>query len=83
MGSFGELFIEILRATPEELIELDARLSGYNHQIKSLFRSNEMCQHIGQIEGIGPITATALATAIGDKSCFKAASSTFVLNAGL
>ena len=70
-GGFGELFVDILRDIREELIELDARLSGYNQRIKSLFRSNEMCQRIGQIEGIGPITATALVAAVGDKSCFK------------
>lgn len=68
---FGELFVEMLRDIREELIELDARLAGYNRRIKSLFRSNEMCQRIGQIEGIGPITATALVAAVGDKSCFK------------
>lgn len=30
-----------------------------------------MCQRIGQIEGIGPIKATALVAAVGDKSCFR------------
>jgi len=30
-----------------------------------------MCQRISQIEGIGPITATALVAAVGDKSCFR------------
>ena len=30
-----------------------------------------MCQRIGKIEGIGPITATAPVAAVGDKSCFK------------
>jgi transposase len=70
-GGFGELFVDMLRDIREELIELDARLTGYNRRIKSLFRSNEMCQRIGQIEGIGLITATALVAAIGDQSCFK------------
>lgn len=70
-SGFGELFADMLRDIREELAELDARLAVYNQRIKSLFRSNEMCQRIGQIEGIGPITATALVAAIGDKSCFK------------
>lgn len=70
-GNFGELFVEMLRDMREELAELDTRLAGYNRRIKNLFRSNEMCQRIGQIEGIGPITATALVAAIGDRSCFK------------
>ncbi|WP_371171702.1 IS110 family transposase [Aliiroseovarius sp. 2305UL8-7] len=70
-STFGDIFIEMLRDMRDELAELDSRLAGYNRRIKNLFRSNEMCQRIGQIEGIGPITATALVAAIGDRSCFR------------
>ncbi|WP_264212266.1 IS110 family transposase [Leisingera thetidis] len=70
-GEFGEIFIDMLRDMREELAELDSRLAGYNRRIKNLFRANEMCQRIGQIEGVGPITATALVAVVGDKSCFK------------
>tara|TARA_R110001599_G_C12177298_1_gene653770 strand:- start:263 stop:1303 length:1041 start_codon:yes stop_codon:yes gene_type:complete len=70
-SEFGDIFIDMLRDMRDELAELDSRLAGYNRRIKNLFRSNEMCQRIGQIEGVGPITATALVAAIGDKSCFK------------
>lgn len=70
-GNFGELFVEMLRDMREELSGLDTRLAGYNRRIKNLFRSNKMCQRIGQIEGIGPTTATALVAAIGDRSCFE------------
>ncbi len=70
-GGIGELFVDMLRDIREELAELDERLAGYNKRIKNLYRSNEMCQRIGKIEGIGPITATALVAAIGDRSCFK------------
>ena len=70
-SGFGDIFIDMLRDMRNELGELDIRLAGYNRRIKNLFRSNEMCQRIGRIEGVGPITATALVAAIGDKSCFK------------
>ena len=70
-SGFGDIFIDMLRDIRDELGELDIRLAGYNRRIKNLFRSNEMCQRIGRIEGVGPITATALVAAIGDKSCFK------------
>ena len=70
-GGFGELFVEMLRDIREELDELDAHLAGYNKRIKSLYHSNEMCKRIGKIEGIGPITATALVAGIGNQSCFK------------
>ncbi|MEO9651182.1 MAG: IS110 family transposase [Roseobacter sp.] len=70
-SGFGDIFVDMLRDMRDELGELDIRLAGYNRRIKNLFRSNEMCQRIGRIEGVGPITATALVAAIGDKSCFR------------
>ncbi|MDW3221572.1 MAG: IS110 family transposase [Paracoccaceae bacterium] len=71
VSGFGDIFIDMLRDMRDELAELDNRLAGYNRRIKTLFRRNEMCQRISQIEGVGPITATALVAAVGDKSCFK------------
>jgi hypothetical protein len=35
------------------------------------FRNSEQCQRLGKIEGIGPVTATALVAAFGDRSSFK------------
>lgn len=35
------------------------------------FRSNEACQRLSQIKGVGPKTATAVIAAIGDGSAFK------------
>lgn len=62
-----ELVIEIR----EELAELEKRIASFNHRIRVLFRTNEACQRIGQIEGVGPITATALVAAAGDQRCFR------------
>lgn len=70
-GGLSQMFQDMLRDIYEELAELDCRISGYNRRIRNLFRSNEMCQRIGKIEGIGPITATALVAAVGDRACFK------------
>ena len=70
-GGLSPMFRDMLRDICEELAELDIRIAGYNRRIRNLFRSNEMCQRIGTIEGIGPITATALVAAVGDRSCFK------------
>lgn len=53
-SGFGDIFIDMLRDMRDELGELDIRLAGYNRRIKNLFRSNEMCQRIGRIEGVGP-----------------------------
>lgn len=70
-GGLSQMFRDLLRDLCDELSELDRRVSGYNRKIRNLFRSNEKCQRIGKIEGIGPITATALVAAVGDQSCFK------------
>lgn len=67
----NELLRSLVGELKIELAELDRRLAGYNRRIRELFRSNEMCQRVGKIEGIGPITATALVAAVGDRSCFR------------
>jgi transposase len=55
----------------QELDELDCRIAGYDRRIRELFRNSELCQRLGKIEGIGPMTATALLAAVGDGQCFK------------
>lgn len=65
------LLRDLVRDMKTELAELDRRLAVYSKRIRDLFRSNEMCRRIGKIEGIGPITATALIAAVGDRTCFK------------
>ncbi|WP_206419828.1 IS110 family transposase [Minwuia thermotolerans] len=66
-----DLIREIEREIREELAGLDRRIASSNRRIRTLFRANEACQRIGQIEGIGPITGTALVAAVGDRSCFR------------
>ncbi|WP_227272726.1 IS110 family RNA-guided transposase [Roseobacter weihaiensis] len=67
----GAMLVDLACDVREELSELDQRIAVYTKRIRELFRSNEMCQRIGKIEGIGPITATALVAAVGDRTCFK------------
>lgn len=70
-NNLGDMILELVRDVREELSELEQRITAYNNRIRHLFRSNEMCQRIGKIEGIGPITATALVAAVGDRTCFR------------
>ena len=69
--NLGDLIQELASDIHQELVALDERISSYDRRIRNLFRTNEMCQRIGKIEGIGPITATALVAAVGDQSCFE------------
>ncbi|WP_347338984.1 IS110 family transposase [Bradyrhizobium frederickii] len=61
----------LMRELQEELSELDTRVAAYDRRIREIFRTNEQCQRLGKIEGVGPVTATALIAAVGDRSCFK------------
>jgi transposase len=67
----GELVRSLMWDLREELAELDRRIASYDRRIREIFRNSEACQRLGKIEGIGPITATALIAAVGDRTCFK------------
>lgn len=67
----SELVRSLMRDLREELAELDRRIASYDRRIRGIFRNTEPCQRLGKIEGIGPITATALIAAVGDRTCFK------------
>jgi len=55
----------------EQLVDLDKRIEEFDEEISRLFRSNSVCQRIGEIEGVGPLIATAMVSAIGDGRSFK------------
>jgi transposase len=55
----------------QELAELDRRITTYNRRIRELYRGSKLCRRLGQIEGIGPLSATALVAAVGDRQGFK------------
>ena len=69
--NLNDMMRDLVRDVRGELAELDKRITGYNRRIRAIFQGDEACQRIGRIEGIGPITATALVAAVGDRSCFK------------
>ena len=54
----------------DELNGLDERIAGMDQQLEHVYRTNPLCQRISAIEGIGPITATAVVAAIGNASAF-------------
>jgi transposase len=44
------------------------RIDGYDRKIREIYRNSEIRERLGEIEGIGPVTATALVAAVGDRS---------------
>ena len=61
----NDLVRMLIREVQVELIELDRRIAFYDRQVRELYRNSELCQRLGKIEGIGPVTATALIAAVG------------------
>ncbi|MBZ9772211.1 IS110 family transposase [Mesorhizobium sp. CO1-1-8] len=55
----------------EQLREVDEKVAGLDRQIHRWHRSNELSRRLETIPGIGPITASAIATTITDVSLFK------------
>lgn len=55
----------------QHLSSVESRIEEADSRIKQLMTSSELCQRIGQIPGVGPLTATAVVAAIGDARQFK------------
>jgi transposase len=64
-------FRALLQSLQQDLIALDDRASEMDKKIQQLANTNSTAKRLQQIPGIGPITATALACAIGDGKQFK------------
>lgn len=54
----------------DDLKHLDKRVKAYDLEVKEIYKSSEIAQRLGEIEGVGPITATAILS-LGDLSTFK------------
>lgn len=55
----------------EQLKELDLKIAHYDKSVQQVCRESEMCQRLVQVQGVGPLTATALVAAVGNAKIFK------------
>lgn len=55
----------------DELLSLEEKIGALDEQIECVFQASEPCQRVGAVEGIGPLTATALVAAMSDGKAFK------------
>jgi transposase len=62
---------ELLGEIAERLKFTEDRLRQYDLRIQRLFREDERCQRLAEVEGVGPLVATALVAAVGNASEFK------------
>ena len=64
-------FIRLLRELSEELTALDERVSLHDSWLKQAAREDIRIKRLMEIEGMGPISASALVAAVGDARQFK------------
>src|SRR5699024_7889353 len=62
--------IERVRELREEWRQLDERIDADERAIQAHAEADTACQLVGDIEGIGPITASAVVALVGDGSDF-------------
>jgi transposase len=61
------LFIQLY----DEFGALEKRLASYTEKLEAIGATHPVCQRLGTVPGIGPLTATALVAAVSDASHFK------------
>jgi transposase len=66
-----ELVREVVEELRERLLELDRRIAEYDRRIEQLAKQNEAACRLMQVEGVGPITATAVVATMGDGHAFQ------------
>ena len=55
----------------EELKEMDERINKQDQQITAIHRASDLSQRLGEVEGVGQLTATAFVSAVGEANMFK------------
>lgn len=62
-----ELFLDLYL----DLGDLDEKVSRMDQKIKQIFNASPVCQRLAKVEGIGPVTATAVVAAAGTGKGFR------------
>jgi transposase len=75
IGAGGRQLPILARETIGELHDrlrtLDERILAYDRKISALAKACEPARRLMEIEGVGPVTATALVASVGNASAFK------------
>jgi len=75
LGGNDERMTAVLRRFLAEACErlryLEQRIAGYDRELNAMCRQDERCRRLLKVEGIGPLSATALVAAIGNGQEFQ------------
>jgi transposase len=69
--SLPPLAVELFRDLYEELRQLEQRIAEHDRRIERLYRGNVVSRKLGEIEGIGSLTATAFTATVAHAAQFK------------
>jgi transposase len=61
----------LFRELYDELLDLEGKIAYVERKINQIFKASEPCQRLAKIQGVGPLTSTALVAAVGDARVFK------------
>jgi transposase len=70
-NGIGELLRELLGEMSERMRWLEERLKRYDQRIAEFARADERAGRLMAVEGVGPLTATALIAAVGNARQFR------------
>ena len=62
---------ELIAGLYDELCQLDKRIQSLEQRIRTSFETNDLCQRVAAVEGVGPVIATAVVAAISDGRMFR------------
>jgi transposase len=62
---------ELFASLYAELCSIDERITAIERRIQQTFHREEACQKIAEVEGVGPVIATAIVAAIADGKAFR------------
>src|SRR6266581_8973034 len=69
--SVPPLALELFQSLYEELCRLEQCIAGYDRRVQQLYRGNPLCQKLGELQGIGALTATAFVATVAHAAQFK------------
>ena len=64
-------FLEVLAELYEALLDMDERVAHYDAIIEKIAREDEQAKLLMTIPGVGPMTATAMLSTMGDPGVFR------------
>lgn len=66
-----DLLVTLIHDMLEQLRDLDSRIDNYDQRIKLLVKNDPIAKRVGQLSGVGPLTASAVVATCADPSVFK------------